>query len=130
MLSWRFFISVLLHHVIIAITRVGTKTLFLPFAKTKTFTKGATVFAKCRQFFTKSFRENLNLTKGGIKYQKRNTIWSRIRGFLASWIQIRRIQSGSWSYLRTRISAKIPWIRNTDMEIFFRLMNVKRCFRR
>jgi hypothetical protein len=39
-------------------------------------------------------------------------------------------QSGSWSYFRIRISAKIPWIRNTDMEIFFRLMNVKRCFRR
>jgi hypothetical protein len=37
-------------------------------------------------------------------------------------------RSGSWSYLRIRISGKIPWIRTTDMEIFFRLMNVKRCF--
>jgi hypothetical protein len=39
-------------------------------------------------------------------------------------------RSGSWSYLRIRISAKSPWIWNTDMEIFFRIMNVKRCFRR
>jgi hypothetical protein len=30
-------------------------------------------------------------------------------------------RSGSWSNLRIHISAKIPWIRNTDMEIFFGL---------
>jgi hypothetical protein len=34
-------------------TRVATKTLFRPFAETKTFTKGVTVFEKFRQFFAK-----------------------------------------------------------------------------
>jgi hypothetical protein len=48
-------------------TRVGTKTLFSLFAKTKTLTKSVTVFAKFRHFFAKGFRENPNLTKDGIK---------------------------------------------------------------
>jgi hypothetical protein len=98
-----------------------------------------------RKFFTKTFRKNLNLTKSGIKYQERKNIWSRIRGFFGPLapdpdpsdsdpvrilVLFEENRSGSWSYLRIRVSAKIPWIRNTDMEIFFRLMNVKRCFRR
>jgi hypothetical protein len=41
-------------------TRVGTKTLFLPFVKTKTFTKGVTVFAKFSHFFAKVFCEKFS----------------------------------------------------------------------
>jgi hypothetical protein len=39
-------------------TRVGTKTLFWPFVKTKTLTKSILIFAKFRQFFAKGFCEN------------------------------------------------------------------------
>jgi hypothetical protein len=59
-----------------------------------------------RKLSAKTFRENLNLTKSGIKYQFRKNILSRIRGFLASWIRIRQIwiRSGSWSYLRKKVT--------------------------
>jgi hypothetical protein len=42
------------------LARVGTKTLFWPFAKMKTFTKGAAVCAKFCQFFAKVFCENFS----------------------------------------------------------------------
>jgi hypothetical protein len=41
-------------------SRVGTKTLFSLFAKTKTFTKSAAVFVKFRLYFAKGFRENFS----------------------------------------------------------------------
>jgi hypothetical protein len=41
-------------------SRVGTKTLFSLFAKTKTLTKSVTVFAKFRLFFGKGFRLNFS----------------------------------------------------------------------
>jgi hypothetical protein len=41
-------------------TRVGTKTIFWPFAKTKTLAKGVLIFAKFRQLFAKGFRENFS----------------------------------------------------------------------
>jgi hypothetical protein len=46
-------------------SRVGTKTLFSLFGKTKTLTKSVTVFAKFRLIFAKCFRKNPNLTKNG-----------------------------------------------------------------
>jgi hypothetical protein len=51
---------------------IGTKTLFSPFAKTKTFTKSVAFSARFRLFFAKGFRENL-MKK--MKYcRRKNTI--------------------------------------------------------
>jgi hypothetical protein len=41
-------------------SRVGTKTLFLPFAKTKILTKSVLIFVKFCQFFAKGFCENFS----------------------------------------------------------------------
>jgi hypothetical protein len=100
------FISIFLIFFVWITTRVGTKTLFWPFAKTKTFTKGAAVFVKFRQFFAKVFCKNFSRKPQSDKKWYQISVEKEYMEpdpwFLASWIRICRIRirSGSWSYLR------------------------------